>query len=46
MIYLSKHPIEKCLNPYFSFIISHWVPFPDPGPPRTKKILVFVVSNV
>ena len=30
---LRRSPEERCWKPNFSLIFSHWVPFPEPGPP-------------
>ena len=38
---LSKSPVERCAYPKFLTILSHWVPFPLPGPPRTKTTFGF-----
>jgi len=32
-------PAERCTNPNFSTIFEHWVPFPDPGAPKTNTTL-------
>lgn len=32
----SRSPAERCTKPYSFTIFSHCVPFPAPGPPRTK----------
>ena len=34
----SRSPEERWVNPYLATILSHWVPFPHPGPPRTQTI--------
>merc|ERR1719483_472035 len=36
---LSKSPADKCTWPNCSTILAHWVPFPAPGPPKTKITL-------
>ena len=38
---LKRSPLDKCVKPYFSTILSHWVPLPLPGPPflnETKRL--------
>ena len=32
----NKSPALKWIKPYCFTNKSHWVPLPDPGPPRTK----------
>lgn len=31
-----RSPVEMWVNPYFWTILSHWVPFPHPGPPDNR----------
>ena len=38
-------PEERWVNPYFSTILSHWVPLPLPGPPQTKMIRFLLISK-
>lgn len=33
---LNKSPVDKWRNWNSFTILSHWVPFPAPGPPNTK----------
>merc|ERR1719300_2360696 len=35
---LSRSPEDKCVYRNLPWIFSHWVPFPDPGPPITQII--------
>ena len=35
---LSRSPVDRWVKPYFSTILSHWVPLPLPGPPRHRNI--------
>ena len=35
---LNKSPVLRCVNPYLATILSHWVPFPHPGPPENLYI--------
>lgn len=37
----SKSPVLKCEKLYFLTILSHCVPFPDPGPPKIQIIGTF-----
>mmetsp|Transcript_24927 Transcript_24927/g.78928 ORF Transcript_24927/g.78928 Transcript_24927/m.78928 type:complete len:221 (-) Transcript_24927:217-879(-) len=34
-----RSPAERCLWPYLATMRSHWVPLPEPGPPRTNVML-------
>ena len=31
-----RSPEDKWVNPYLATILSHWVPLPHPGPPKTQ----------
>uniref|UniRef100_A0A6B0UQ15 Putative secreted protein n=1 Tax=Ixodes ricinus TaxID=34613 RepID=A0A6B0UQ15_IXORI len=31
-----RSPDEMCVKSYFFTIFMHWVPLPDPGPPKTN----------
>merc|ERR1719158_2133036 len=33
---LRRSPLDKWVYPYLATILSHCVPLPDPGPPRTQ----------
>ena len=35
---LSRSPEDKCVYRNLPWIFSHWVPFPDPGPPSRNNI--------
>lgn len=35
---LNRSPALRCANLKVSAIFTHWVPFPLPGPPGTRKI--------
>lgn len=37
----NKSPVDKWENLYLATILSHCVPFPQPGPPRTQMIGTF-----
>lgn len=41
---LKRSPDEMWVNPYFIWILSHCVPFPDPGPPEiwVRFLMVFI----
>lgn len=37
---LSRSPEERWVKPYLATIRSHWVPFPEPGPPATHEEII------
>ena len=41
---LIRSPVEIWVYPNSSTIFSHWVPFPEAGPPSTKMIFGFPIS--
>lgn len=38
---LNKSPVDKWAKLYFLTMRSHWVPFPQPGPPKTQMMGTF-----
>ena len=43
---LSRSPEDKCVYRNLPWIFSHWVPFPDPGPPSRNNIGKKVIINL
>ena len=43
---LSRSPEDKCVYRNLPWIFSHWVPFPDPGPPSRINIGKKVIINL
>ena len=42
---LSKSPADKCMKPKLATSFAHYVPLPEPGPPRTNKTIGLSCSD-
>ena len=45
----SNEPVDRCTKlayAYFYLIIAHWVPLPEPGPPKTNITIGLLLDSV
>jgi len=42
---LNKSPAERCMKPKLATSFAHYVPLPEPGPPRTNKTIGLSCSD-